>query len=93
MSDEVLAAKRRQVVDQCRAVAHLARAIAKVHDHYEGIHRAGAFNLILNQVGERTSDLMDQLGDILNEMDACTPEDEWTHQVFEARERFDWRQV
>ena len=80
---------RKQVADQCRVVAHLATAIAKVHADYAQLAEAPAFDSILEQVGRRSASLMERLGDVLNGMDATSADDDWTYPVFrEAQRRF-----
>lgn len=64
--------KRDQVAVQCRAVSHMAKAIAKVHDDYAGIEHAGIMESLLDEVGWQTAELMEDLGDMLNGMDAVT---------------------
>lgn len=81
-------AKRQQVADQCKVVAHLAGALAKVHLDYEKLIREKAFDGLVEQIGVRTSSIMEELGDILNGMDAVSEEDEWTHPIFDARAAF-----
>lgn len=75
--------KRQQVARQCEVVAHLASALASVHSDYMAILEAGAMDTTLDVVGERTAALMQTLGDILNDMDAVTDDDEWTAPIFE----------
>lgn len=65
--------KDAQVGDQCEAVAILATGIATVHTELARMFRDGegmspAYCAI---VGKRTARLMEELGDILNEMDAA----------------------
>lgn len=82
---------RRQVADQCRVVAHLARAIAEVHEVKAKSLETGSqgADQIAEFAGERTARLMENLGDVLNGMDAVTEEDDWTTPIFqEAQRRF-----
>lgn len=73
---------------QCLVVAHLAEAIRKVHDDLAVFYGDSTPNeAVLEIVGKRTARFMEQLGDMLNEMDAVTDEDEWTHPVFELAQR------
>jgi hypothetical protein len=76
--------KRQQVADQCRAIAHMADVIAKVHSDYARLFqdRAGMEGLE-DQVGERTACLLSQLGDILNGIDAVDVEDECVNPIIE----------
>lgn len=83
--------KRKQVADQCRVVAHLARALATVNEDYAETYAQGPSGMdeLLDGVGNRTARHMNLLGDILNGMDAVTEEDEWTDPIFhEARRMF-----
>lgn len=82
---------RDQVLAQCRAVAHMARAIAEVHDD-----KAETLALIMTRddgfaefMGRQTAGLMEVLGDLLNDMDAVTSEDDWIQPIFaEAHRRW-----
>jgi hypothetical protein len=78
---------RKQVADQCRVVAHLATAIAKVHADYAKLVESPAFADILEQVGRRLASLMERLGDVLNGMDATSSDDDWTYPVFREAQR------
>lgn len=85
-----------QVSEQCRAVAHMAECVAKVHRDlqtlFEGKH-GGADTLRL-VTGKSTHIRMEILGDMLNGMDAVLPEDEWIGPIFEtARLRFPIREL
>lgn len=68
---------RKQVAEQCRAVAHMARAIAGVHDDYKQMFEAGGLDSIMEIVGQRSAYLLEMLGDTLNGMDAVTEDDDW----------------
>jgi hypothetical protein len=80
---------RAQAIEQCRAVAHMARSLAQVHE---------ARALILQRVddapveiiGESSAEIMERLGDTLSNMDAVDgAEDAWLDPVFErAQERW-----
>lgn len=68
--------------EQCRAVAALARTLAEVHE---------ARALIVNNdpalaavIGESSAEIMEWLGDTLNNMDAVSEEDAWLDPIFEA---------
>lgn len=82
--------KRSQVADQCRVIAHLAKAIAGIHLDYERLFRDHPnLDQIVDVIGERTANLMDVMGDFLNSIDAVTDEDNWTHPIFlKAQEMF-----
>lgn len=76
-----------QVKLQCQVVAYLARAIADVfEDHSKFIHPE-----LVELRGKLSAGLMDILGDILNGMDACTEDDEWTAPIFDEAHRL-WPQ-
>lgn len=79
----------KQVADQCRVVAHLAKCLSEIHDDYAKIFASGDAGpvTISSIVGERTARLMETLGDILNGMDAVTEEDDWTAPIFEEAQR------
>ena len=80
-----------QVSEQCRVVAHLASAIAKMHEDYASLFSAvppdSPLVEIADSVGERTAALMERLGDFLNGVDAAMPEDDWTHPIFAEAQR------
>lgn len=81
MTDEE---KSNQVAMQCRAVAHMATALADVYTDYAAMFQSGQMGILVEQVGRRTSDLMETLGNVLNGMDANDEErDGWLNQVFE----------
>jgi hypothetical protein len=65
-------------------VAHLARALARVHDDYTTLATERVFTSIMHDVGQRSAELMEMLGEALNNMDATSTEDEWTDPIFEA---------
>lgn len=81
-------AKRAQVADQCKVVVHLANALAEVHRDSESGVRAGGLDTILDVIGRRTASIMEDIGDILNGMDAASEEDEWTYPIFEKAAMF-----
>jgi hypothetical protein len=85
LSDDI--DKRSQVVAQCKVVAHLAEALLGIHADYAKIIGGGQIDQILDQVGPRTASFMQQLGDMLNSIDGCTKDDEWTHPIFEEAQR------
>lgn len=82
-----------QIADQCRVVAHLAGVLAGVHEDYAKMfanpESAASIAGIADMVGNRTAQLMEELGDVLNGMDAVDEGDEWTEPVFDkAHEMF-----
>ena len=76
-------AKQQQVVDQCKAVSYLATQLASVHTELATIYATNIPENILTRVGERTAALMEQLGDVLNGMDAVDEDDRWIDPIFE----------
>lgn len=88
MSDEQT---RNHIVQQCKAVAHLATALAQVHSDKAEIIAAGSSlysdSALLEMIGRNTAAYMEKLGDILNGMDAMTEEDDWLDPVFEEAHR------
>lgn len=86
--------KREQVIDQCKAVAHMAQAILDIHNDYVNVFKSGTSDQILDVVGERTAAWMETLGDMLNGIDAVIDEDDWIAPVLsEAQRRFPTAQV
>lgn len=74
--------KRTQVEQQCRAVAHMAGALAEVSAALEKVPRTG---IGIDLIGDRTARHMEILGDILNGMDAVDEaEDGWITPVIRA---------
>lgn len=81
--------RRKQVSRQCKAVAHMARAIATVYADYEKLfgEDGGPGDSLVDMKGEDTAALMQVFGDILNGMDSVTDADDWMAPVFEAAQR------
>lgn len=78
------AEKQTQVAAQCRAVAHMAKALAEVHEAKASILDLPQKYDPLEFVGQQTASLMETLGDILNGMDANDDkEDAWLKPVFQ----------
>jgi hypothetical protein len=86
--------KQKQVAAQCRAVAHLARALAEVHEHKAQLYDLEkiAHPTLIDFVGRNTASYMETLGNILNGMDAVTQEDEVLAPVFKEAQRL-WPQA
>lgn len=81
-------ALRKQVAAQCKAVAHMASAVASVHADKAKMLEAGRLNGIHDFVGWHTAHLMEKLGNILNGMDAHDPdEDDWLEPIFAEAQR------
>lgn len=82
--------KRKQVADQYRVVAHLAKALMDVHAQLAPVIEcgAGAVDTILDIQGKRSAPIMECLGNILNDMDAVDgEEDAWTASIFAEAQR------
>lgn len=81
--------KRAQLLEQCRVIAHLADALRGIHEDCIVIVKAGSMDEMLDRLGGRTASFMEQLGDMMNAMDAADEDDEWVNPIFErARELF-----
>ena len=83
MSDDL----RKQVALQCKAVAHLATALAQVNLDCAKMFEDGAAESLIQPVGKRTAHLMEVLGDILNGLDATDEADAWLAPIFEEAQR------
>ena len=68
--------------EQCRAVVHLALAVAEVYSSNALIVANDA--RMSDQIGAASAEVMEYLGDTLNSTDATTEEDEWLEPIFEA---------
>ena len=89
MTKAMVDEKQKQVAEQCRAVAHMAGVIADVYSQKVVIYNEVPNVPTTDLVGERTADLMEMLGDVLNGMDAVTEEDDWLMPIFaEAHRRW-----
>lgn len=75
--------KREQVAKQYEVVAHLAKALATVHEQVVPLIREGYQDDLLDIEGNRSARIMERIGDILNGMDAVDEkEDSWVNPVF-----------
>jgi hypothetical protein len=83
--------KRKQVANQCRVVAHLATVLAGVRADYVKIIESGHMDRLLDQIGDETARQMEDLGDIINGMDAVDEEDEWENPIFKEAQQL-WPQ-
>lgn len=82
--------KRKQVIDQCRVVAHLANVLSTIHQQYAAIvvDNIKSEDLI-DDIGRRTARMMEEFGEWINSMDAVEPKDEWVNRVFlKARDMY-----
>lgn len=85
---EITPQLRNQVADQCRAVAHMAEALAELHIVLAPLVAAGHSDGILYIQGERSASIMEQLGDMLNGMDAVDDKaDGWIFPIMERANR------
>lgn len=83
--------KRKQVIDQCRVVHHMATVLAKMYhpSHLPSYYSGDAGSTLLDLAGLRTASMMESLGNILNGIDAVEDDDEWIDPIFDrAREMF-----
>lgn len=77
-----------QAARQYEAVAHMARALAQVHEDIAKILRSEHEYAPLELAGERSARIMETLGDILNGMDAVDEsQDGWLDAVFHEAHR------
>lgn len=86
--------RRKQVADQCRAVAHLAKALAEVNEDWARMFAdedCSGPDALVETIGDRTARHMELLGNILNGMDAVDEADEWMDPVFQEAHRL-WPQ-
>jgi hypothetical protein len=76
--------KRQQVADQCKVVAHLAKAIHEVYSDKARMFEANATDLfdLIEMNGKRSAALMETFGNILNGMDAVEDDDAWVDPIF-----------
>lgn len=82
--------KRKQVALQCRAVAHMAQALAKVYADKERMFLSDTKGPddIIDIVGKWSASHMEDLGNILNGIDAAdSDEDAWMEPVFLEAQR------
>lgn len=81
--------KRQQVVDQCKAIVKMAENIVQIHKEYEEIFKTSQLDDLIDLVGDRTAYIMENLGNILNGLDAVREDDAWIDSIFErSREIF-----
>ncbi len=76
-----------QVAAQMKAVAHMARAIAKIHDDLREVGEQCPGLDLWAIWGEESASFMEILGDMLNGMDAIEDEDAWMAPVFAEAQR------
>lgn len=76
--------KRQQVADQCRVVAHLAKAVWEVYSDKARMFASDAKGPddIVDIVGKWSAAHMENLGELLNGMDAADEDDDWTAPIF-----------
>lgn len=85
--------KRKQVTDQCRVVAHLAKAIWEVYSDKARLFASDSKGPddIVDIVGQWSASHMETLGEILNGMDAVEESDDWTGPIFREAQKL-WPQ-
>lgn len=71
--------------EQCRAVVHLALAVAEVYSANALI--VASDSRLADQIGAASAEVMEFLGDTLNSTDATTEEDEWLDPIFEGAQK------
>lgn len=82
---------RDQVIQQCKAVAHMAAAIAKTHEGLaEILAHAKNDAPIIEVLGESTTERMEMLGELCNAMDIVEDQDAWISPVMVEARRL-WR--
>ena len=85
--------KQAQVAAQCRAVVHMAKVLAEVHEaKAQGFDGAERSDGIIDVVGQSTAYIMETIGNILNGIDAVdSDEDGWLDPIFAEAHRL-WPQ-
>lgn len=82
---DVLIDRKIQVRQQCHVVTHMCGSIMDVYV----AHREHLPDELVELIGQRSAELMELLGDVLNGMDAVCESDEWTFPIMErAKEMF-----
>ena len=69
--------KAKQVAQQYRAVAHMARCIAQVHSEIGATVEQMGPDAPLDIMGQRSARLMELFGDVMNDMDIVESDDDW----------------
>lgn len=80
-----------QVINQCKAVSHLAAALKEIHDDYAILlgEEKQPIPIGINTVGQRTAFYIETIMDWLENIDSLTEEDEWLNPILEqARKSF-----
>lgn len=77
----------RQVQAQHKVVAHLAKALATVMEQTAEALPIYEQKGMLDMAGRRSAEIMEMLGDLMNNMGAVDDADEWTHPIFEEAQR------
>lgn len=82
--------KRKQVIAQCRVVAHLASVLSTIHQEHAAIVLDNIKSEdIIDSIGKRTARMMEDLGEWVDSMDAVEPTDEWMNRIFlKARDMY-----
>jgi hypothetical protein len=78
-------AESEQLADQYRAIAHMAKQIARVYDQLVGC----AASMPINVSGPKSARLLEMLGDAMNADDIVEESDAWVSPIIEkAHEMF-----
>lgn len=90
-TDRPLTAGDVPLTDQCRVVVHFANGIASVFSDYAKLAATGVHSTLYPIWLARSADLIETLGNILNDMDAVTDEDDWTAPIVRASAQYQSR--
>ena len=90
-TDRPLTAGDAPLTEQCRVVVHFANGIASVFSDYAKLAATGVHSTLYPIWLARSADLIETLGNILNDMDAVTDEDDWTAPIVRASAQYQSR--
>lgn len=74
---------REQVAQQCDVVVHMGTVLANLFRELAIDVRQGRVSLMLHSTGKESAQIMNELGNILNDMDAVSEDDAWTTPIFD----------
>jgi hypothetical protein len=83
--------KKQQVIDQYKVIAAQAKALLELADAEISYLKSDTFmtDSLLEMIGQRSAGWMEDLGNMINHVDAATEEDEWMDPIFDkAHEMF-----
>jgi len=85
--------RKQQMLNQYRVVVHLARTLALVHEQCRDAYQDETLSDgMIEMLGYRSAEIMEYLGDILNDMNANDTEDDaWVDPIFETAHEMDWK--